>query len=439
GFLNYSSGRAYKTADEAIDDAAADLFFALSTNNSAGTVAPAPEKGEIQYEDDSDDFEIICERPRPRPEQSVPTPRWYGGRRKSHNWSCRFDNKGQQETLKRKRDSDQESNASKRVRTNDGKSLTKGKFSEQDTDRSKKADPPYKKGDWRFFKERQGRRDEERAAARRHWIREIAGHERQQKERGETRRSRSPDGERQGNKPSVPGLTLLSPDPLARRQFSLTMDVDPKPGQEEKGKQTAPNQTSQPQDRIVHRATQKPMSPPEVYKIPLSSTFNFEVPKPVPVMMTSRPIVQTRVEKRRWNLADVSNMAFFDLMDQYSHVLRDCLTSTYRLEQLCRLHSQPAPVYRFYRANGSNNQVLLAYEYHSFHSGEAAMPLVRAGVFFMGESPLRAGNPWGMATSGVSTSFEEAKEMCATAVVWELMRMLQSGMMLDTRLGAGAR
>lgn len=61
---------------------------------------------------------------------------------------------------------------------------------------------------------------------------------------------------------------------------------------------------------------------------------------------------------------------------------------------------------------------------------------IRAGIFFMGDTPLKAGNPWGLDRSGTSTSFEEAKEMCAAAVVWELMSLLQSGVMFDAGLGA---
>lgn len=140
GFLNYNSGRTYETVNEAIDATAYDILFALAATNREGMVILDEEKEEgaeeeeveAEYGDDNDDdLTIICERPG----QILPLPRWYGPRRKSYNWSCFFDNKGQ-ESLKRKRDSDQESNASKRVRTNDGKSLTRGKSPEQDLDNS---------------------------------------------------------------------------------------------------------------------------------------------------------------------------------------------------------------------------------------------------------------------------------------------------------------
>ncbi|KAI5285806.1 hypothetical protein KEM54_000273, partial [Ascosphaera aggregata] len=435
GYLRYGSGRTYSSPDEAIENEAYDLFFALSTSNSDG-VTP-DDQDSVYEEDDSDYLEIICERPPQEINQ------WDSRVRTSRNWSRRFDN-GRSETLKRKRDSDQENNVSKRIRTNDGKKLVKNDHHDAGGGSGLPIPAVYhdrlRRAEVRS-RQRQRYRGRQQST-RKHLAVEIDKPGDSQKPIAKANRPIPAKAEDQHGPNPIPGPELLSSDRQATIDSDRVMNADTEPGQvgkdgnemESHFKNPQPSKTSD-----IPKHSQQ-MTPFEGFQ---ASRRSFDSAIPILGTTQDRSITdcpginqlsvrgsQGSYRRNAWNdptshwttvghgqrrMPNNADIALANLL----------LITLYT--GLCRLLYLPTPLYQYYRVHGRHDQVVSTSEYNYFKSDEVAIPSFRAGVFFLGVPALMARNPWGLANTWPSSTLEEAKEACAAAVVWELMRMMESG------------
>lgn len=202
-------------------------------------------------------------------------------------------------------------------------------------------------------RDRRRRRIQERSAAiRRHLVRGRVEIQETTTQKVPLRPS-SPEIDQQKIKSSLPGLTLLAPGPIARRQFSCKMDIDTEGEQGGEDKQSTPSKASESLNHQDVDQESRKSSTLESYQVPIS-TFDFEVPVPKktdnksitvttiaplrsrpPKMSESNPSMATqmRLQQVRWQMQNAQDMAFLNLVNQYQLILRDCLTSTYRLER----------------------------------------------------------------------------------------------------------